>query len=78
VAGTEYNPKDMQTISDGILTGVGSMEQLPANVQAKLAEYWQSQGIDMSNPNSDLTQAQLGELASQRAAAEGGGTPWLL
>ncbi|QFP94728.1 hypothetical protein SEA_FABIAN_9 [Streptomyces phage Fabian] len=78
MAGTDHSNKDMQVISDGILTGVGSMEQLPSNVQAKLAEYWQSQGIDMSNPNSDLTQAQLGELAQQRAAAEGGGTPWLL
>src|SRR5688572_12546921 len=78
VAGTEYNPKDMQVISDGVLTGVGSMEQLPSSVQAKLAEYWQAQGIDMSNPNSDLTQSQLQALAAQRQAAEGGGTPWLL
>lgn len=68
----------MQVISDGVLTGVGSMEQLPTNVQAKLAEYWQAQGIDMSDPTSDLTQAQLQELAAQRQAAEGGGTPWLL
>ena len=78
MAGTEYNPKDMQIISDGVLTGVGSMEQLPSSVQAKLAEYWQAQGIDMSNPNSDLTQSQLQALAAQRQAAEGGGTPWLL
>lgn len=77
MASTEYNPKDMQVISDGILKGVGTMEQLPTNVQIKLGEYWSSIGIDMSDPNSEMTQVQLQELAQERAAAEGG-TPWLL
>jgi hypothetical protein len=54
------------------------MEQLPAKVQAQLADYWSSQGIDMSDPTSEMTQAQLNALAQERAAAEGGGTPWLL
>lgn len=75
---TSYNPKDMQVISDGILNGTGQMGDLPSSVQSALADYWNAQGIDMSDPNSDLTQAQLGALAQKRAGQEGGGTPWLL
>lgn len=68
----------MQIISDGILNGTGQMDELPVQVQSALAEYWGTQGIDMSDPNSELTQAQLGALAQQRAQQEGGGVPWLL
>lgn len=68
----------MQVISDGILNGTGQMGDLPSNVQSALADYWSAQGVDMSDPNSDLTQAQLGALAQKRADQESGGTPWLL
>lgn len=77
MAGGTYNQKDMQTISDGVLEGVGRMGELPAHVQSALVDYWMEQGVDMTDPNSDTTQAQLNALAQKRAEAKAGPTPWL-
>lgn len=75
---TNYSPKDIQIISDGILNGTGQMEDLSPVVQSALASYWNTKGIDTSDPDSELAQAQLNALAQERAEAEGGGTPMLL
>ena len=68
------NQKDLQIISDGVLSGDHTIDQLPKNVQYQLADYWNSLGVDMSNPQSKLTQSQLNALAQQRAENEQGGS----
>lgn len=63
---------DLETISNGVLDGLRTADQLPENVRNQLYDYWGSKGIDMSNPNSDVTQAQLDALKQQRESQSGG------
>jgi hypothetical protein len=69
--GGNISPKDMEIISDGVLNGLGTMDQLPAPVRNSLNEYWSSMGIDATHPDSDMTQQQLAALKEQRAAQQG-------
>ncbi|HEY6019381.1 MAG TPA: hypothetical protein VIY48_05580 [Candidatus Paceibacterota bacterium] len=64
--------KDMEIISNGITDGLGTVDQLPGNVKSALFNYWDQMGIDATNPNSEITQAQLEELKAQREAQSGG------
>jgi len=66
------SPKDMQVISDGILNGLGTMDQLPDPVKGALTQYWGSMGIDATQPDSQMTQDQLAALKEQRDAQSGG------
>lgn len=64
--------KDMEIISNGILDGLGTVDQLPSGVKGALFQYWGNMGIDATQPNSEMTQAQLEELKAQREAQSGG------
>lgn len=64
--------KDMEIISNGVLDGLGTVDQLPSGVKGALFQYWGSMGIDATQPNSEMTQAQLEELKAQREAQTGG------
>lgn len=70
--GGNVSRKDMEIISDGVLDGLGTVDQLPGGVKDALFQYWGSMGIDATQPNSDITQKQLAELKSQREAQSGG------
>jgi hypothetical protein len=71
VAGN-VSQKDLEIISNGVMDNLTSADKLPEGVRNALFEYWGSQGIDTSNPDSDITQAQLEELKAQRSAQQGG------
>lgn len=64
--------KDMEIISNGVLDGLGTVDQLPGGVKSALFDYWGQMGIDATQPNSEMTQAQLEELKAQREAQTGG------
>lgn len=66
------SPKDLQTIQNGLVDGLISADDLPGPVKDKVFQYMGSQGVDMSDPNSEVTQAQLNALKAQRDAQEGG------
>ena len=66
------SPKDMEIISNGILDGLGTVDQLPDPVKNSLFQYWGSMGIDASKPDSEMTQAQLDVLKQQRQQQQGG------
>lgn len=66
------SPKDMETISDGILNGLGTADQLPDNVRTALFQYWGSMGIDATTPDDPMTQAQFAALKEQRESQQGG------
>jgi len=70
--GGNISPKDMQIISDGVLTGLGTMDQLPEPVRNSLTQYWGSMGIDATQPDSQITQDQLAALKEQRSQQSGG------
>ena len=70
--GGNVSRKDMEIISNGILDGLGTVDQLPSGVKGALFDYWDSMGIDATKPDSEMTQAQLAELKSQREAQSGG------
>ena len=70
--GGNISPKDMQIISDGVLNGLGTMDQLPEPVRNSLTQYWGSMGIDATQPNSQITQDQLAALKEQRSQQSGG------
>lgn len=70
--GGNISPKDMEIISDGVLNGLGSMDELPNSVKGALTEYWGSMGIDATQPDSQMTQDQLAALKEQRQAQQGG------
>lgn len=64
--------KDMETISNGVIDGLGTIDQLPSPVKNALFQYWGNMGIDGTQPNSELTQAQFDLLKEQREAQQGG------
>jgi len=64
--------KDMEIISDGVLNGLGTVDQLPTNVKGALFQYWGSMGIDATKPDDPMTQAQLDALKQQREDQQGG------
>src|SRR6478736_264700 len=66
------SPKDLQTLQDGLVDGLITPENLPGNVRDVVYQYMGGQGVDMSNPNSQITQAQLAALKQQREANDGG------
>ena len=68
----DVSPKDLQTLQDGLIDGMITPENLPGNVRDAVYQYMGGQGIDMSNPNSQITQAQLAALKQQREANDGG------
>lgn len=68
------NNKDLQIISDGVLSGNHTVDQLPKNVQGALSNYWGSLGVNMDDPSSQLTQQQLAQLSKSRADAANGGS----
>lgn len=68
----DVSPKDLQTLQDGLIDGMITPENLPGNVRDVVYQYMGSQGIDMSNPQSQITQAQLAALKQQREANDGG------
>ena len=68
----DVSPKDLQTLQDGLIDGMITPENLPGNVRDKVYQYMGGRGIDMSNPNSQITQAQLAALKQQREANDGG------
>lgn len=66
------SPKDLQTLQDGLVDGLISADSLPGNVRDAVYQYMGTQGVDMSNPQSQATQAQLNALKQQRQANDGG------
>lgn len=64
--------KDMEVISDGVLNGLGTVDNLPSNVKGALFQYWGSMGIDATQPDGEMMQAQLDELRKSRAQAASG------
>lgn len=70
----DINPKDLQIISDGVLSGNHSVDQLPTNVQAALSDYWSGLGVNMDDPQSKMTQSQLQSLAKARSEAANAGS----
>ena len=68
---SNFGPKDLETISNGVLDGDVNMDQLPSYVQTSLADYWQGAGVDFSN--REQSEAQIAALMEQRKQAEGGG-----
>lgn len=66
------SPKDMEIISDGVLDGLGTIDQLPDGVKNSLFQYWSSQGIDATQPGAQITDEQLAQLKQQREQAKGG------
>src|SRR5258707_10019216 len=70
--GGNISPKDMEIISDGVLNGLGSMDELPDSVKGALTQYWGSMGIDATQPDSQMTQDQLAALKEQRQSQQGG------
>ena len=68
----DVSPKDLQTLQDGLIDGMIIPENLPGNVRDAVYQYMGGQGVDMSNPNSQITQAQLAALKQQREANDGG------
>ena len=68
----DVSPKDLQTLQDGLVDGLITPEGLPGNVRDAVYQYMGGQGIDMSNPQSQVTQAQLAALKQQREANDGG------
>lgn len=64
--------KDLETISNGVMDNLTSVDKLPSEVRNALFDYWGSKGVDSSDPESGITQAQLQELKSQREAQQGG------
>lgn len=65
------NPKDLQTLQNGLVDGMISAEDLPGPVRSAVYQYMGSQGVDMNDPQSKVTQAQLNALRQQREAQEG-------
>src|SRR3990172_11666299 len=63
---------DLEIISRGVLEGYEEMDNLPTNVRSALLQYWEPMGIDPSQPDSAMTQAQIAELKAQREAQRGG------
>ncbi len=66
------SPKDMEIISNGILDGIGTVDQLPDPVKNSLMQYWGSMGIDATKPEDPITQQQLMALKEEREASKGG------
>lgn len=60
-------PRDMQVLSNAILDGSISADNLPRNAQSALANYWSSQGVNSSGDiDSQQSQAQVNQLIEQR------------
>jgi hypothetical protein len=68
----DASQKDLQTLQDGLVDGLITPDNLPSNVRDKVFQYMGTQGIDMSNPQSQVTQAQLAALKQQRESQENG------
>lgn len=65
------NPKDLQTLQNGLVDGLITPDNLPGGVRDMLYQYMGQQGINMNDPQSQITQAQLNALRQQREAQEG-------
>lgn len=66
-------PRDLQVLSNAILDGSMSTDNLPKNAQAALTQYWSSQGVSSgADIDSQQSQQQINQLISQRRAQEGG------
>ena len=67
-------PRDLQVLSNAILDGSMSTDNLPKNAQAALASYWTSQGVNSGGDiDSQQSQAQVNQLIQQRRQQEAGG-----
>lgn len=67
MAGT-ISQKDMEVISNGIIDGLGQVEDLPQGVRDALFSYWGGMGIDATKPESSVTQEQFKQLQEMRSA----------
>lgn len=65
------NQKDLQTLQNGLVDGLISADNLPGPVRDAVYQYMGQQGVDMSDPQSQVTQAQMNALRQQREAQEG-------
>lgn len=68
---------DMKTISDGVLDGLRTVDQLPDNVRSSLMNYWGSMGVNVNDMGSAVTQSQIQQLKQQRQDQEGLGNAFL-
>lgn len=68
---------DLETISQGIFDGRTTIDKLPDQVKSQMMQYWQSQGVDTTNPNPQVTQEQIQQLQATRAAQQGSGNAFL-
>lgn len=68
----DVSPKDLETLQNGLIDGLITPDNLPGNVRDVVYQYMGSKGLDMSDPNSTVTQAQLAAIKQQRQAQDGG------
>src|SRR5438094_4025457 len=67
----DISPNDLKTIQNGLVDQLITPDSLPEPVRNKVFEYMGQQGVNMGDPSSSVTQAQLAALRQQRQAQQG-------
>ena len=59
-------PKDIEGYSNAVLDGSMRLAELPDDARNGVMQYWAQSGVDVLNPQSAVTQAQIEQLVQQR------------